>query len=80
MTSFYETEGPRKGFVKGSRKPLEMLLMGWMALDFRVGRDKKLAPRDEMSTTLYTSLKFWRRSDTDVWPFADFLRYWGWGL
>ena len=80
VTSFYETEGPRTGYVKGSRKPLEMLFMGWMALDFRVGRDKKLAPRDQMSTTLYTSLKFWRRSDSDLYPFADLLRYWGWSL
>jgi hypothetical protein len=80
VTSFYETKGPRRGFVKDSRKPLEMLLMGWLALDFRVGRDKKLAPRDEMNTTLYTSLKFWRRGESDLWPFADFLRYWGWSL
>ena len=80
VTSFYETDGSRKGFVKGSRKPLEMLFMGWMALDLRVGRDKKLAPRDQMSTTLYTSLKFWHRADSDLWPFARFLDYWGWKL
>jgi len=79
-TSFYETQGSRKGFVKGSRKPLEMLFMGWMALDLRVGRDKKLAPRQEMNTTLYTSLKFWHRADSDLYPFAQFLDYWGWKL
>ncbi len=79
-TSFYETEGSGKGFVKGSRKPLEMLFTGWMALDLRVGRDKRLASRDEMNTTLYTSLKFWRRADSDLWPFAQFLDYWGWKL
>jgi len=28
----------------------------------------------------YTSLKPWRRHDSDMWPFADFLRYWGWHL
>jgi hypothetical protein len=79
-TSFYEADGPRKGFVKGSRKPLEMLFVGWLALDFRVGRDKELAPRDQMKTTFYTSLKFWRRAESDMWPFAQFLKYWGWKL
>jgi hypothetical protein len=79
-TSFFETEGKLRGYVKGSRKPLEALFMGWLALDLRVGRDKKLADRSEMNTVLYTSLKPWRRKESDLWPFASLLRYWGWRL
>ncbi|MFO8008097.1 MAG: hypothetical protein R6V05_10210 [Candidatus Brocadiia bacterium] len=79
-TSFFETSGPRKGFVKGSSKPLERLLISWWALDWRVGQDKRYGPADQMNTILYTSLKPWRRKASDMWPFAEFLRYWGWRL
>jgi hypothetical protein len=79
-TSFFETEGGRRGYVKGSHKPLERLLMSWWALDGRVGEDKRYAPREEMSTVFYTSLKPWRRDESDMWRFAEFLGYWGWGL
>ena len=41
-SSFYETSGLRKGYVKGSQKPWERLLRSWWAFDWRIGEDKKL--------------------------------------
>ncbi len=76
--SFFETNGPRKGYVRGSRKPYERLLMSWWAFDWRVGEDKDLGPREETGATFYTSLKFWAREESDLWDFSQFLRYWGW--
>ncbi len=79
-TSFFETEGPRKGYVKGSNKPWEKLFISWWALDWRVGQDKIFSPGGPTDTTFYTSLKFWNRSASDMEDFAAFLRFWGWGL
>lgn len=79
-TSFFEEEGNRRGYVKNSHKPLERLLMGWWALDLRIGEDKALGPVEETGVRLYTSLKPWARRQSDLWPFDDFLRYWGWHL
>lgn len=78
--SFFETEGPRKGYVRDNHKPYERWLMGWWALDWRIGEDKDLGPRETTGTVFYTSLKPWARSKSDLWRFADFLRYWGWAL
>lgn len=78
--SFFETEGPRKGYVRDSHKPYERWLMGWWALDWRIGEDKDLGPRERTGTIFYTSLKPWARTESDLWPFADFLSYWGWKL
>ncbi|WP_139249339.1 hypothetical protein [Malonomonas rubra] len=78
--SFFETEGPRKGYVRGSYKPYERWLMGWWALDLRVGEDKDLGPSNETGTVFYTSLKPWAREKSDLWEFSRFLKYWGWNL
>jgi hypothetical protein len=78
--SFFETEGARKGYVRGSHKPYERWLMGWWALDLRVGEDKDLGPSEETGTVFYTSLKPWARKKSDLWEFARFLDYWGWKL
>jgi hypothetical protein len=78
--SFFATEGIRKGIVKGSRKPLEMLFMGWLAMDPFIGEDKALGPPDETGTKFYTSLKFWARNSSNIWFFPRFLQYWGWDL
>ncbi|MCK4839738.1 MAG: hypothetical protein KAS94_13125, partial [Desulfobulbaceae bacterium] len=78
--SFFATEGIRKGIVKGSRKPLEMLFMGWLAMDPFIGEDKALGPPDETGVKLYTSLKFWARNNSNIWFFPRFLQYWGWDL
>ena len=79
-TSFYETEGSRKGYVKGSHKPFERLLISWWALDWRVGEDKAYGDKAETGAVFYTSLKPWNRQASDMWPFAEFLAFWGWGL
>lgn len=78
--SFYETEGPRKGYVRNSHKPLEKLFMSWWSMDWRIGEDKDLGPKEKTGTTFYTTLKFWEREKSDLWNFADFLGYWGWKL
>lgn len=79
-TSFYYDEGFLKGHVKGSVKPFETLLMSLIGLDLFVGSDKIYGDPDVYSNRFYTSLKFWRRGDSDMWDFARFLRYWGWRL
>lgn len=79
-TSFYVTEGSAKGFVKGSYKIWERLLMSWWAFDWRVGEDKKLGLDLDDPPVFYTSLKFWHREESDMRDFAGFLTYWGWNL
>ncbi len=36
--------------------------------------------RRETGKVFYTSLKFWNREESDMWPFAEFLEFWGWRL
>ena len=79
-TTFYESAGPRKGYVKGSTKPWERLFMGWWAFDWKVGEDKKLGRNLADGPRFYTSLGFWARDDSDMRDFHSFLRYWGWNL
>ena len=79
-TSFYHSDGVLKGHVKGSVKPLETLFMSLISLDFFVGTDKIYADAAETGNPFYTSLKPWRRNDSDMWNFATFLNYWGWRL
>lgn len=78
--SFYEESGPRKGYVKGSHKPLERLLMSWWSFDWRVGEDKKLGKDKTDGIVFYTSLKPWAREKSDMRDFPAFLHYWGWKL
>jgi len=78
--SLFETAGLRKGYVRGSYKPWEMLLVSWWALDLYVGSDKAYGRRDETGNTFYTSLKPWNRTKSDMGDFPAFLRFWGWRL
>lgn len=78
--SFYETAGPRFGYVKGSGKIWERLLISWWALDWYVGEDKKLGRHTDDGIVFYTSLKPWARTESDLRDFVGFLRYWGWKL
>ena len=78
--SFFETQWPRKGYVRNSLKPLEALLMGWWTLDPYIGQDKALGPREKTGVTFYTSLKLWDREKSNLGDFASCLHYWGWGL
>jgi len=78
--SFYNTSGFKKGYVRNTVKPWELLLMSWWALDFNVGVDKEYGDSEQTGTVFYTSLKPWHRRDSDMWHFAEFLKYWGWRL
>lgn len=79
-TAFFAEDGWRSGYVKGSYKPWEMLLISWWALDLNVGCDKEYGDPLTSKTTFYTSLKPWRRSESDMRNFAEFLHFWGWKL
>ncbi len=79
-TSLYYTKGVMKGHVKGSIKPLETLLLSLPSMDLFIGSDKDYADPSTTGTPFYTSLKPWRREDSDMWDFARFLNYWGWRL
>lgn len=79
-TSFYYQDGSLKGYVKGSVKPWESLLMSLISLDFLVGTDKAYAETADRDNPFYTSLKPWRRQDSNMWHFVRFLEYWGWNL
>ncbi len=79
-TSLYHKDGVLKGHVKGSVKPLETIFMSLISLDLFVGTDKAYADSSQTGNRFYTSLKPWRREDSDMWDFARFLWYWGWRL
>jgi len=80
FTSFYETSGPRKGYVKSSKKIWERLLMSWWTLDWRVGEDKKLGKNKKDGILFNTSLIPWRMEQSDMRDFSTFLKFWGWNL
>lgn len=79
-TSLYHMDGVLKGYVKGSVKLWESLFMSLFSLDLFVGTDKAYGDPAVTGNRFYTSLKPWRRKDSDMWDFARFLRYWGWRL
>jgi hypothetical protein len=79
-TSFYHDAGVLRGHVKGSVKPWETLFMSLISLDLFVGTDKAYADTARTGNPFYTSLKPWRREDSNMWDFARFLQYWGWRL
>jgi hypothetical protein len=79
-TNFYYEQGWRKGHVKGSWKPLETIFLSWLSLDLFVGSDKIYADPQIWDNRFYTSLKPWRRQESDMWDFVRFLTYWGWRL
>ena len=79
-TSFYHQTGILKGYVKGSVKVWESLLLGWVSLDLFVGADKVYGNRNETGNPFYTSLKPWNRQSSDMGDFQHFLSFWGWRL
>lgn len=78
--SFFEMDGPRKGYVRNNTKILERLFISWWAFDLYVGEDKAFGSADTSETPFYTSLKFWDREESDLKNFPRFLSYWGWKL
>lgn len=79
-TSFFESSGARRGYVKGSHKFWERLLMSWWSLDWRIGEDKRLGSDKQDGPVFYTSIKPWARQASDMRDFSGFLQYWGWDL
>jgi hypothetical protein len=79
-TSFFHTQGLLKGHVKGAVKPFETLFLSLISMDLFVGTDKAYGDPARTGNRFYTSLKPWRRNDSDMWYFARFLWYWGWRL
>lgn len=79
-TSFFVPDGTREGYVKGSHKPLERILMSWWAFDWHIGEDKRLGKNSSEPPVFFTSLKLWARDESDMRDFPRFLRYWGWDL
>jgi hypothetical protein len=78
--SFFHETGFLKGYVKGSVKPWESLLLSLISLDPFVGTDKAYADPAETGNPFYTSLKPWNRHHSNMWFFAEFLEFWGWRL
>jgi hypothetical protein len=78
--SFFHDSGVLKGHVKGAFKPLESIFLSLISMDLFVGMDKIYADPEVWGNRFYTSLKPWRREDSDMWDFVRFLRYWGWRL
>lgn len=79
-TSFFVTEGDHKGYVKGSSKPWEFLLMSWWAMDKNIGVDKDYGETSKTGVLFYTDLNPSNREASNMWPFSKFLHYWGWRL
>lgn len=79
-TSLYHQGGILEGHVKGAVKPFETLFLSVISMDLFVGTDKIYGDAAETGNTFYTSLKPWRRNESDMWNFATFLAYWGWRL
>ena len=79
-TSFFESSGSRMGYVKGSYKFREWLLMSWWVFDARIGEDKVFGKDKNDGILFYTSLKPWAREKSDMRDFIAFLRYWNWEL
>ena len=71
--SFFEMDGARKGYVRDNTKIMERLLISWWAFDLHVGEDKAYGLADTSETILYTSLKFWDRTASDLKNFPRFL-------
>ncbi|MDH3464331.1 MAG: hypothetical protein OES26_00215 [Gammaproteobacteria bacterium] len=78
--SFFDTEGARAGYVRGTFKPFELLLVSWWALDVRAGVDKDYGRPGDDGPRFYTSFRPWKRNSSDMRDFAGFLDYWGWRL
>lgn len=78
--SFFYDAGLLQGHVRGSVKPWETMFLSLISLDLFVGADKAYDDPQKTGNPFYTSLKPWNRNKSNMWYFADFLEFWGWGL
>lgn len=79
-TSFFHTEGRKRGLVKGAWKPWETLLFGIVAFDAHVGQDRAYGEKEKTGRRFYTTLRGWKKKESDMAHYADYLRYNGWQL
>lgn len=79
-TSFYHTEGRKRGLVKGAWKPWETLLFGVLSCDAHVGQDREYGTREDTGRRFYTTLRAWKKEETDMAYYAGYLAYNGWSL
>lgn len=77
---FFYDGGLLEGHVRGSIKPWETMFLSLISLDLFVGADKAYDDPQKTGNPFYTSLKPWNRNKSNMWYFADFLEFWGWGL
>ena len=78
--SFFYESGFLQGYVRGSIKPWETMFLSLISLDLFVGTDKTYDDPHKTGNPFYTSIKPWNRNKSNMWYFADFLEFWGWGL
>ncbi|MCI5212602.1 MAG: hypothetical protein D3910_28300, partial [Candidatus Electrothrix sp. ATG2] len=79
-TSFYETTGPRKGYVKELHNSQDSLHTSRWSLNWKKGENKKLGKDSQDGIVFATGLLPWRKKASDLRDFIGFARYWGWGL
>ena len=77
-TSFYFTEGRKRGLVKGAFKPWETILFGLWVGDFHVGQDREYGSKEEVGRLFYTTLNRRKKQASDMADYAGFLRLNGW--
>lgn len=79
-TSFYYSNWPLTGHVKGAFKWWELILLSLPSMDLFVGMDKDYGSTVLTGNPFYTSLQPWYRSRSDMNQFSTFLQFHGWKL
>lgn len=78
--SFFYSDGPLKGHVRGAWSPIEGLTACVFLLDLTLGMDKDFGDPEITGTPFYTSLLPWRRQVSRLDRFDPLLRYLGFRL
>jgi hypothetical protein len=73
-TSFFYTEGPLKGYVRGAWSPVEGLSAGLILLDPRLGSDKDFGDPAVTGKKFYTALLPWKRDVSRLDRFDPLMR------
>jgi len=80
IASFFYTDGPLKGHVRGAWSPIEGLLAGPLFLDLTLGMDKDFGDPEVTGTPFYTSLLPWKREVSRLDRFDLLMRHLGFRL
>ena len=73
-TSFFYTEGPLKGYVRGAWSPVEGLSAGLILLDPRLGSDKDFGDPTVTGKKFFTALLPWKRDVSRLDRFDPLMR------